>query len=115
MSGDLLRVMMVRGFSTCTSVLKGGSSSSEFQPSSKTCRLTGSNRPDGLMPADLPRLRSGRTRTPLCSIIAFAISALPAPKAAMSARTICSIFALSHGLSAGCRIALFMKLFLFCE
>ena len=115
MSGDSLRVMMVRGFSTCTSVLNGGSSSIEFQPSSKTCRVTGSNRPVGLIPAERPRLRSGRTRTPLCSIIAFAISALPLPKAAMSARTICSILARSQGLSAGLRIAVLMKLFLFCS
>src|SRR5688572_5123076 len=113
MSGDWLRVMMVRGFSTCTSVLKGGRSSSDSQPSSKTWRVRGSKRPLGLMPAARPRLRSGRTRTPLCSIIAFAISARPAPKAAMSARTICSIFALSQGISAGLRIALLMKLFLF--
>jgi hypothetical protein len=100
---------MVRGLSTCTSVRKGGNSSIEFQPSSKTCLVTGSNRPDGLMPAERPRLRSGRTRMPLSSTTALAISALPVPKAAASARTICSILALSQGFSAGFRISALME------
>ena len=45
----------------------------ESQPSSKAWRVIGSKRPLGLIPADRPRLRSGLTLTPLCSIIAFAI------------------------------------------
>jgi hypothetical protein len=49
--------MMVRGFSTCTSVLNGGSSSSDSQPSSKTWRVVGSKRPVGLTPAPRPRRR----------------------------------------------------------
>src|SRR5690606_15838389 len=67
----------------------------------------------GLMPAERPRLRSGLTLIPLCSIIALAISALPAPKAAMSACTICSILARDQGVSGAGRIVCFMKLFLF--
>src|SRR5690606_10137882 len=67
-------------------------SSSEFQPSSKTCRETGSNRPEGLIPAARPLRRSKPMRTPLSSIIALAIVAPPPLKAATSARVICSMF-----------------------
>ncbi len=42
MSGEALRVMIVFGFSTCTSVLKAGRLSSVSQPSSKDERENGS-------------------------------------------------------------------------
>ena len=88
-------VMIVRGRSICTSVLNGGSSSREFQPSSKTWRVTGSKRPEGLMPAERPRRRSPSIRMPLLSMSALAISERPRSNAAASARLIVSIWLFS--------------------
>ena len=42
MSGELLRVMILRVASIATVVLNGGNSSSERQPSSKAMRASGS-------------------------------------------------------------------------
>ena len=64
MSGESLRVMILRVESTVTSVLNGGNSSSPCQPSSNAIRASGSNRPEAFDSAPLPRRRSRSTAAP---------------------------------------------------
>jgi hypothetical protein len=57
MSGDWLRVMIERGRSSVTSVSKRAGASPRSQPSSKSSRRRGSNRPETFDAAPRPRRR----------------------------------------------------------
>src|SRR6266481_1778384 len=61
MSGDVLRVMTLRAVSIATSVLNGGSSSIDRQPSSNATRTRGSNLPEAFVRAPRPRRRAEST------------------------------------------------------
>src|SRR6266436_6859487 len=61
MSGDVLRVMTLRAVSIATSVLNGGSSSIDCQPSSNATRTRGSNLPEAFVRAPRPRRRAEST------------------------------------------------------
>src|SRR5436190_12781380 len=60
-SGESLRVIILRVASTVTVVLNGGKSSRLCQPSSKVRRASGSYRPDAFDTAPRPRRRSAST------------------------------------------------------
>src|SRR5260370_1075125 len=61
MSGEVLRVMTLRAVSIATSVLNGGSSSIDCQPSSNATRTRGSNLPEAFVRAPRPRRRAPST------------------------------------------------------
>ena len=64
MSGESLRVMILRVESAVTVVLNGGSSSSPCQPSSKATRASDSYRPDAFETEPRPRRRSRSISVP---------------------------------------------------
>src|SRR5436190_2051369 len=64
MSGESLRVMILRVASAVTVVLNGGSCSRPCQPSSKATRATGSYRPEAFEAVPRPRRRSRSTPAP---------------------------------------------------
>src|SRR6266436_4184062 len=61
MSGEVLRAMTLREVSIATSVLNGGSSSIDCQPSSNATRTRGSNLPETFVRAPRPRRRAPST------------------------------------------------------
>src|SRR5262249_23855210 len=61
-SGEVLRVMTLRAVSIATSVLNGGSSSIDSQPSSNVTAICGSKLPEAFVSAQRPR--PGAASTP---------------------------------------------------
>src|SRR5437763_15044635 len=88
-SGELLRVMILRVESRLTLVLNGGNSSKFCQPSSNAMRARGSYRPDALDCAPRPRRRSRATEVSRSSgwlrSVMEALDVLRAPPARGSA------------------------------
>ena len=64
MSGESLRVMILRAVSTVTVVSNAGNSSIDCQPSSNAMRALGSYRPDAFDSVPRPRRRSRSTAVP---------------------------------------------------